>query len=101
MHRNIAPVAPETSAAPAQDDFIEALRAFLAINKANRELEDAIVALAIVVHQHGYETGYEKGFRQGHTIGRRKGRGLSGIPKPRGRPKSFAKKLKELGLSLD
>jgi hypothetical protein len=97
MH-DIVRAAPETSAAAYPHELIKVVNAFVALNEGNVERLIAVGALVAGAVQHGYrqgddngfEVGYEIGLRQGKIIGRRKGRGLSGIPKPRGRPRKLA-----------
>jgi hypothetical protein len=82
-------------------EHIKTLRALLAIAKGNPELEAAVEAFALALHKHaleiGCETGYAEGLRQGRIRGRRRAKGLPEIAK-RG---SLARRLKELGFSLD
>jgi hypothetical protein len=90
---------------PPIPEHIKTLRELLALIKGNAELESAVVAFAAATHKYGLtigcEMGYAEGLRQGHIRGRRKAKGLPEIAKPRGRPKSVARLLREAGLTWE
>jgi hypothetical protein len=59
--------------------------------------ETAMVDFMLHFGEHASTTGFAEGMRQGHIRGRRKGRGLPEIAKPRGRPMSVNSIMKKIG----
>jgi hypothetical protein len=98
------PTPPHDREAGTLPIHIRTLRVLLYLAKDNRELEDAVVYFAIALGRHAIklnEIAYDNGLQRGRIRGRRLAKGLDEIPKPRGRPKSLDRRLKELGFSLD
>jgi hypothetical protein len=86
---------------PASSDFPPevrtALRRVLDIANGSREFEIALADLMVRLSEHASTTGYAEGMKEGRIRGRRKGRGLPEIAKPRGRPMSVDTIIKKLG----
>jgi hypothetical protein len=92
-------ISPSPSASSWPTKVRAALRQVLNLPHGSREFEIALADLLFNLSQHAAAAGYDAGLKEGRIRGRRRAKGLPEIAKPRGRPKSVARLLREAGLT--